>query len=124
MNVILGIDHGTTRTKVLALNRNMQVVAEGSAELPQLYPQRGWVEQRPAEILQTTSDAITACTAALPQDTTIAAVGLADQGETVLVWERETGTSVYNAIVWQDRRTEEQCRALLQVGWKEWIHER
>lgn len=124
MNVILGIDHGTTRTKVLALDSEMRIVAQGSAELPQVYPQPGWVEQRPADILQTTTDAVAACIAALPRDAVIAGVGLANQGETVLVWERETGVPVYNAIVWQDRRTVAQCNALMEAGWQKSVHER
>ncbi|HZQ05564.1 MAG TPA: glycerol kinase GlpK [Anaerolineae bacterium] len=124
MNVVLGIDHGTTRTKVLALDMEMRIVAEAAAELPQVYPQPGWVEQRPADILNTTTQAIGACIAALPQNATIAGVGLANQGETVLVWDKNTGAPLYNAIVWQDRRTTEQCNALMQEGWGNFVHER
>lgn len=124
MNVILGIDHGTTRTKVLALDPAMRVVAQAAAELPQVYPQPGWVEQRPADILETTTNAIAGCIAELPQGTTIAGIGLANQGETVLVWDSHTGEPVYNAIVWQDRRTTDVCNALIEQGWKERVHER
>ncbi len=124
MNVILGIDHGTTRTKVLALDSAMHIVAHASADLPQVYPQAGWVEQRPADILKTTADALAACIAQLPRDAAIAGIGLDNQGETVLVWEHATGAPLYNAIVWQDRRTAEQCRALQAAGWEKEIHER
>lgn len=123
MNVILGIDHGTTRTKVLALNKAMQVVAQAAAELPQIYPQPGWVEQRPADILRVTSEAITGCLAALPAGATIVAVGFANQGETVVVWDRRTGVPVYNAIVWQDRRTADECAALARSGAGERVHQ-
>ncbi len=124
MNVLLGIDHGTTRTKVLALDPEMRVVAEGTAELPQVYPQPGWIEQRPADILNTVNDAIRTCMNALPRGANIAGIGLANQGETVLVWERATGTSVYNAIVWQDRRTADECARLEREGLSERVHAR
>ncbi len=124
MNVVLGIDHGTTRTKVLALDTEMRIVAEAAVELPQVYPQPGWVEQRPTDILDTTTQAIGACIAALPHGTTIAGTGLANQGETVLVWNRHTGAPLYNAIVWQDQRTSEQCDMLMREGWGNFVHER
>lgn len=123
MNVILGIDHGTTRTKALALDPEMRVVAQAAAELAQIYPQPGWVEQRPADILRVTREAIAACLAALPADATVAAVGLANQGETVMIWERQTGMPVYNAIGWQDRRTADQCAALARAGAGERVHQ-
>lgn len=123
MNVILGIDHGTTRTKVLALDPEMRVVAQFASELPQIYPQPGWVEQRPAEILRVTTEAIAGCLGALPASATVSAVGLANQGETVVVWDRRTGEPVYNAIVWQDRRTADECAALAQAGAGERVHQ-
>ncbi len=124
MKVVLGIDHGTTRTKVLALDAEMRILAAAAAELPQVYPQPGWVEQRPEDILNTTTQAIGACIASLPHQASIAGVGLANQGETVLVWDKNTGAPLYNAIVWQDRRTAAQCSALRQAGWETFVHER
>jgi len=124
MDVILGIDHGTTRTKVLALDHALRIVAEGAAELPHHYPQPGWVEQSPEDILETTRAAIAACLAALPPGTKIAGLGLANQGETVLVWDRETGQPVYPAIVWQDRRTANRCAELAAAGYERLVHER
>lgn len=124
MDIILGIDHGTTRTKALALDREMRIVAEGESELSQVYPQPGWVEQSPQEILQVTSDAIRACMARLSEGANVAAVGLANQGETVLVWDRRTGEAVYNAIGWQDRRTLDTCTSLMREGRSDFVHER
>lgn len=123
MNVILGIDHGTTRTKVLALDSEMRVVAQFASELPQIYPQPGWVEQRPTDILRITGEAIAGCLGALPAGATVSAVGLANQGETVVVWDRRTGEPVYNAIVWQDRRTADECAALTRAGAGERVHQ-
>ncbi|MCC7163390.1 MAG: glycerol kinase GlpK [Anaerolineae bacterium] len=116
MKILFGIDHGTTRTKALALDSEMRVVAQSASELPQIYPQPGWVEQHPADILRVTTEAITGCLAALPPGATVAAVGLANQGETALVWDRQSGAPVYDAIVWQDRRTAKECAALLESG--------
>jgi glycerol kinase len=124
VDVILGIDHGTTRTKVLAIDGEMRVVAEGVEELRQLCPQPGWVEQRPEEILTVTLSAIRRCISRLPSDASIVGVGLANQGETVLVWDRNTGEPLYNAIVWQDRRTATQCAQLARDGWGRFVHAR
>lgn len=124
MKVLLGIDHGTTRTSVLALDPEMSVVAQGAAELVQSYPQAGWVEQDPLEILTTTRQAVRECIGVLPRGAEIAGVGLSNQGETVLVWERATGAPVYPAIGWQDRRTAEMCAQLAEGGWGERAHAR
>ncbi len=72
MKILFGIDHGTTRTKALALDSEMRVVAQSASELPQIYPQPGWVEQHPADILRVTTEAITGCLAALPPGATVA----------------------------------------------------
>lgn len=124
MEVVLGIDHGTTRTKVLALGRDLRVVAEGAAELPQSYPRPGWVEQDPRAILETTRAAVHACLDRLPPEADIAAVGLANQGETVVLWDRDTGEPVYPAIVWQDRRTADRCAELAAAGHAPLVRER
>ncbi|MBI5876750.1 MAG: glycerol kinase GlpK [Chloroflexi bacterium] len=124
MDVVLAIDHGTTRTKAVAIGRDMQIVAAGTAELTQIYPQPGWVEQRPADILRTTQTAIERCLAALPPGTRIGAAGLANQGETVLIWDRTSGAPLGNAIGWQDRRTADWCAALAADGAGERVHAR
>lgn len=125
MAVILGIDHGTTRTKAVAFDRDLRVVAQASVDLRQIYPRPGWVEQDPLEILHVTHEAVVRClSAGRLRAGDVAAVGLANQGETVVMWERSTGTPVYNAIVWQDRRTGEMCDALRRDGKDALVHER
>jgi len=124
MEVVLGIDHGTTRTKVLALDPALRIVAEGAADLPQSFPRPGWVEQSPQAILETTGAAIAACLAGLPAGTSIAGIGLANQGETVLAWDRDSGHPVYPALVWQDRRTADRCAELAAAGYERLVHER
>ncbi len=125
MPLILAIDHGTTRTKAIAFDEELRPVAEATVELSQHYPRPGWVEHDPVEIRQVAEEAIRRCLAAghlAPE--TISTIGLANQGETVVVWDRATGRPVYNAIVWQDRRTLEVCERLKREGRAGWIHER
>ncbi|MDW8005100.1 MAG: glycerol kinase GlpK [Thermomicrobium sp.] len=116
MDIVIGIDHGTTRTKALALDSDLRVVARGSATLRSSFPQPGWVEQDPFEILAVTQAAVHECLSRLPADARILGIGLANQGETILLWDRDTGSPVYPAIVWQDRRTSEFCERLGATG--------
>ncbi|PIE40528.1 MAG: glycerol kinase [Gammaproteobacteria bacterium] len=110
---ILSIDQGTTSTRAIIFNADMQVVAIDQQALPQHYPRSGWVEHDPEDLWQTT---LTTCQAALhnaqltPAD--IAGIGISNQRETTVVWDKNTGKPVYNAIVWQDRRTADICDQL------------
>ena len=99
-------------------------LAVATAELPQHFPQPGWVEHDPEEIWQTVIDAVAEATtqAALPAGS-IAAIGLTNQRETALVWERRTGRPVHHAIVWQDRRTAERCARLSAAGHGEQVRQ-
>lgn len=102
----LGIDQGTTGTTALLLDENWHVAARGYKEQVQHYPHSGWVEQDPMEIWQNIGDTVSQVlteTGISPSE--ISCLGLDNQGETVMLWERETGIPVYPAIVWQDRRT-------------------
>lgn len=122
MAFILAVDHGTTRTKALLVDERGQVRAEHACELPQLYPRPGWVEHSPNAIWEVTRAAIRGClqaAGARPSD--LAGLALANQGETVVCWDRQTGRPVYNAIVWQDRRTAERCRELAP-DWRETVY--
>jgi glycerol kinase len=102
----LGIDQGTTGTTTLVLDQQWNLCARGYKEHTQHYPQPGWVEHDPEEIWQKTQESIAmALNAAGIEASGIRALGLDNQGETCMIWDRKTGRPVYNAIVWQDRRT-------------------
>ncbi|MEM1373086.1 MAG: glycerol kinase GlpK [Pseudomonadota bacterium] len=119
---ILAIDQGTTSSRAIIFDADMTPVATAQEEFPQHYPQSGWVEHDPADIWGT----VVATTRAVLERadlkaTDIAAIGITNQRETTIVWDRETGKPIHNAIVWQDRRTEPFCRELRQEGFEETI---
>ena len=105
--MILAIDQGTTGTTCLLVDEELNIRGRGYAELPQHYPQPGWVEHDPEEIWQSV---LTAAEQALTETPT--AIGIANQRETTLLWDCKSGEPVHNAIVWQDRRTAERCAEL------------
>ncbi len=114
---ILVIDQGTTSTRCIIFDADIAPVATAQQEFTQIYPRPGWVEHNPDEILQTVL--ATARQALASADLTaadIAALGIANQRETVVIWDRRTGKPIYNAIVWQDRRTADLCEQLEQGG--------
>jgi len=108
MQYLLGIDQGTTQTTAVIVNELGEMVEKNSAQLPARFPQAGWVEQDPHDILRTVKEAC----APLLDTYEIAAVGFDNQGETFIVWDKDTGEPVTPAIVWQDTRGESVCRAL------------
>ena len=110
MTSVLAIDQGTTGTTCLVVDRDGRVRGRAYRELAQHYPAPGLVEHDPGEILATVRDAATEAVARA--GVTPAAVGITNQRETVVLWDRATGRPVHRAIVWQDRRTAERCRAL------------
>ena len=104
---LLAIDQGTSSSRAVIYDHSMKVIASAQQEFPQIYPQPGWVEHDPEAIW----DSVCAVMAAAMHDagaTDITAIGITNQRETTLVWERKTGTCVYNAIVWQRRRKKEE----------------
>ncbi len=105
---ILAIDQGTTGTTSILYNSGGQVIAKAYRELTQMYPQEGWVEHDPEEIWQTAVDEVKELIER--HDQPITAIGITNQRETTVVWDRITGNPIYNAIVWQCRRTSELCR--------------
>jgi glycerol kinase len=114
---IMAIDQGTTGTTVLLVNKAGRVAARGYQEFPQIFPQAGWVEHDPNAIWKSTLDAMKAALeSAGLSGHEVAAIGITNQRETTLVWERETLTPIYNAIVWQCRRTSDRCAALKEQG--------
>ena len=105
---ILAIDQGTTSTRAMVFNRSGETVSTGQLEHEQLFPQPGWVEHNPAEIWANTREVIGhALSRATLTRHDIAAVGITNQRETAIVWDRTSGEPVYNAIVWQDTRTQD-----------------
>ncbi|WP_299567212.1 glycerol kinase GlpK [uncultured Sulfitobacter sp.] len=119
---ILAIDQGTTSSRALIFDQQMQVVATAQEEFKQHFPQSGWVEHDPQDLWQTT---LRTCRAALEQGVCtaqdIAAIGITNQRETTIVWDTETGETLGRAIVWQDRRTATMCRTLRDAGLEDLI---
>ena len=114
---VLGIDQGTEKVRAIIFNHSGKQIASGYREIPQIYPKPGWVEQDPNVIWKRTIESVYEALAngeVSPRE--IAAIGIADQGETILMWDRHTGQPVYNAIVWQCRRTAEMCEKLKSKG--------
>ncbi len=114
---ILAIDQGTTGTTALVMNLEGETLGRRNVEFTQYFPKPGWVEHEPEEIWQSTLAAVggALCEAGVG-GSDIAAVGITNQRETTLLWERASGSPVHRAIVWQDRRTAEICRSLRQAG--------
>ncbi|MCA9194471.1 MAG: glycerol kinase GlpK [Planctomycetales bacterium] len=112
-NFILALDQGTTSSRALVIDSSGKIVASAQKEFTQIFPQPGWVEHDPSEIWQSQlTVAKSAIKKAKLNADNIAAIGITNQRETTVVWDRETGQPVYNAIVWQDRRTSSQCDRL------------
>ena len=117
MRHVIAIDQGTTGTTVLILDEELRLRGRGYREFPQIYPQPGWVEHDPEAIWASVTGALGQALAAAklaPAD--IAAIGITNQRETSVLWDRATGHPVHNAIVWQDRRTADACAALKEAG--------
>ena len=114
---ILAIDQGTTSSRAILFDEALRVAAVGQQEFPQHFPDSGWVEHDPADLWSSVAGA---CRAAIERAGAapgqIAAIGITNQRETTLVWERATGRPIHNAIVWQDRRTADACRRLRDEG--------
>ena len=119
---LLALDEGTTSARAILFDRYGGIVAMANQAIRQIYPQPGWVEQDPMDIYAAQVAALTECVAKSgihPDE--IAAVGITNQRETALLWERATGTPVSPAIVWQCRRTADRCTALYDEGYAEMI---
>lgn len=125
MSYILSIDAGTTGVTVLLIDKETRVVAKAYRELNQYYPQSGWVEHDPLELVEKTKVCITQILSeANIEAKHIRAIGITNQRETVVVWNKRTGKPVSNAIVWQCRRTTERCTQLQQQGFEKIIKEK
>lgn len=117
MQYILSLDAGTTSVRAIVFDREGTMRAVAQKEIRQIYPRPGWVEQDPQEIWFTQmSVAVEALGRARIRPGDIAALGITNQRETTVIWDRKTGEAIYNAIVWQDRRTAEHCDRLRAAG--------
>ena len=117
MQYILALDQGTSSSRAIIFDQAGRVRAAAQRELTPIFPQPGWVEQDPSEIWSSQAAVVTeALRSARLSGTDIAAIGISNQRETTVVWDRQTGQPIWNAIVWQDRRTAELCSRLQGDG--------
>jgi glycerol kinase len=113
MTNLLAIDQGTTSSRAILFSASGKVLRTGQKELKLFYPQKGWVEQNPVAIW---NDTLKVMRDALKGAKNVAGIGITNQRETTIIWDRTTGKPVYNAIVWQDRRTADYCAKLKKNG--------
>jgi glycerol kinase len=115
--VVLALDQGTSSTRCIAFDRDLRELGRGSVPVACTFPAAGLVEQDPAELVSSAVEAIeTALRAAGVARGDVAALSIANQTETFVLWERATGRPIHPAIVWQDRRTSAACDALVEAG--------
>ena len=125
MAYILSLDQGTTSSRSILFGKDGNILAQGQREFKQIYPQGGWVEHDPYDILTSQmSSVVEVLGKAGVRARDLAAIGITNQRETTIVWDRETGKPVYNAIVWQDRRTAERCHQLKADGTEETVRQK
>ena len=124
MKYIVALDQGTTSSRAIVFDHEQNIVAVGQKEFKQIYPQPGWVEHDPMEIWATQygvlQEALIKAGITLAD---VAGIGITNQRETTIVWEKDTGKPIYNAIVWQCRRTADLCDQLKEEGWADYIRE-
>lgn len=122
--MILALDQGTTSSRSIIFDTNGKIISVAQQEFSQFYPKSGWVEHDAEEIwhtqLRTAQEAIAK---AKIKASDIKGIGITNQRETTVVWDAQTGKPIYNAIVWQDRRTAPLCESMKQAGWSEYIKE-
>ena len=112
---LLAIDQGTTSSRAIIFDLDGHIIATSQQEFAQIFPKDGWVEHDPETIWKTTEETCReAIKKAALQGEDIVSIGITNQRETTVVWDKETGQPVYNAMVWQDRRTADRCQKLRQ----------
>ncbi|AAT27780.1 glycerol kinase GlpK [[Mycoplasma] mobile] len=122
---IVTLDSGTTSVRTLIINKHGDVVSVAQQEISQIYPRSGWVEHDPLEIWNSQRQTMqSAKHKAKIKSVDVAAVGITNQRETILIWDKLTGLPVYNALVWQDTRTHDFCEALIKKGHQKMIQEK
>lgn len=124
MRYILAIDQGTTGSRAVAYDARGRCVASAYEEFRQYFPAPGWVEHDPQEIWRSVRNSIVSVLKKVPPSS-VAAIGITNQRETTVIWDRDTGTPIHRAIVWQCRRTAARCSALrARAGMSEWVRAR
>lgn len=118
MPTLIAIDQGTTSTRTVAFDDDLNIIHSKQKEYPLIYPNDGWVEIEPKELMNSVYSTIDPV---LDACSDVSALGITNQRETTLVWDSDSGKPIYNAIVWQDRRTAEQCMQLKKDGYEETI---
>ena len=122
MRYVMAIDQGTTSSRAILFDGEMRIAGVAQEEFPQHYPASGWVEHDPSDLWSTVA---ATCRAVIEKTgisaTDIAAIGITNQRETTLVWEKDTGKPLHNAIVWQDRRTSDYCAEMREAGHEDTI---
>ena len=122
---ILSLDQGTTSSRAIIFDEKIEVIASAQKEFKQHFPQDGWVEHNPNDIWSSTLEsAQQAINKAKIDGNLVSGIGITNQRETTIVWDRKTGDPIYNAIVWQDRRTSNFCKSLREKGLEEKIRSR
>ncbi|WP_025849952.1 glycerol kinase GlpK [Paenibacillus ehimensis] len=122
---ILSLDQGTTSSRAILFNHDSRIVSAVHKEFTQYYPQPGWVEQDAEEIWESVVSVLSLCLSkAGVGPSQVAAIGIANQRETTIVWDKMTGKPIYNAIVWQSRQTAPICERLKSQGWQDLVHEK
>lgn len=125
MTYVMAIDQGTTSTRAILFDQALAPVASAQEEFPQIFPDSGWVEHDPQDLWATTAATCRAVIERASIDAgSITSIGITNQRETTVVWDRTTGQPIYNAIVWQDRRTAEYCKSLHADGHAEMFADR
>lgn len=123
MKYVLAIDQGTTGSRAVVYDKNGKNVASAYQEFPQYFPKPGWVEHNPEEIWESVNNSIQNVLKKVPAQS-IAAIGITNQRETTVIWDRQTGKPVHNAIVWQCRRTADRCGNIRKQGLAEFFKKR
>src|SRR5712692_5890231 len=123
VNTILAVDQGTTSSRAMLFDKSGSGIAVAQREFRQIFPEPGWVEHDPEDIWNTQSSVMAEVIAQVPK-ASVMAIGIANQRETTVLWDRETGGPVANAIVWQDRRTAALCDQLRADGFEPMFRER
>lgn len=122
MKTYLAIDQGTTSSRAILFDQTGKALFSAQEEFTQIFPESGWVEHDPEEIWDSV---VSVCKSVLAQadaaNIPVSGIAITNQRETTLIWDRNTGKTIYNAIVWQDRRTSETCNALRQAGHEEMV---
>ena len=122
---ILSLDQGTTSSRAIVFNKQGEIMGSAQQEFPQIYPHTGWVEHDPIEILGSQVGVISeALIRAKVTASDIASIGITNQRETTIIWDKKTGIPVYNAIVWQCRRTASYCDELKEKGYADLIYKK